>query len=394
MKGSGNGWREPGICNASSAVNKQVLPSNAGSPSLRCMRIYSMLFLVAACSDLEAQDLQLVWADEFDGTAIDRSTWEFGSGPTNDNVHYYTDRAENARVVDGKLQIIAREEAYEGFAYTSALLHTKRTLNWRYGRIEAGIKLPGSPGFVPAFWMLPAGDRYGWWPLSGEVDIMEHPTNEGSNIYGTIHTEAYNLFSGISPPKGGVVAIADAQSAFHVYAVEWGRERIDFYVDDQKYFTYVNDGGASDTWPFHEPFYILLNLAVGGGWVGDPTEGSVFPATMEVDYVRLYQHAEDVIIHGPDDVLYNSRGISYMIPDPEGATCQWRVPGGAQIRSGQGTGRITVDWGIFGGDVEAEISSGQGSFLKKLPVRVSSGCLRNPGFENGVKYWKKTILYM
>ncbi len=351
--------------------------------------MYGMLILCLVYSGVHAQESELVWAEEFDGTSIDRSIWTFGSGPSNDNVHYYTDRPVNATIVDGKLQITALKEPYQGFEYTSALLHTKHSLNWRYGRVDARIRLPGSPGFVPAFWMLPAGERFGWWPLSGEIDIMEHPTNEMSKIYGTIHTGVYNLFTGPSPPQGGVVDIPDAESAFHVYAVEWSENQIDFFVDDQKYFTYVNDLGGSGTWPFDEPFYIILNLAVGGGWVGNPTDETLFPAVMEIDYVRLYQEAQHLLINGPDDVLYNSRSAVYRVPELTGAGYQWRVPGGAEIISGQGTSRITVDWGIFGGEVEAEITTGQGSFIRKLPVRVSPNLLRNAGFETGVKYWEK-----
>ena len=351
--------------------------------------IFYLLILSVQTLTLLAQERQLVWAEEFEETAIDRSIWDFGSGPTNDNVHYYTDRPENARIVDGKLQIIALNEPYEGFDYTSALVQTQHSLNWRFGRVEARIKLPGSPGFVPAFWMLPAASRFGWWPLSGEIDVMEYPTNEVSKIYGTIHTERYNLFSGSSPPQGGVADIADATSAFHVYAVEWSETQIDFYVDDQKYFTYTNDNGGSATWPFDEPFYLILNLAVGGGWVGDPTGETNFPAIMEVDYIRLYQVAEDLLIQGPEDVLYNSREVTYWVPEMDGAAYQWRVPGGAQILSGQGTSHILLDWGIFGGEVEVEITSGQGSFISKIPVRVSPSVIRNGGFETGVKYWDK-----
>lgn len=354
---------------------------------LDCIGIFCLLILSAPVLLLPAQERQLVWADEFEETAFDRSIWEFGSGPTNDNVHYYTDRPENARIVDGNLQIIALNEPYQGFAYTSALLQTQHSMNWKYGRVEARIKLPGSPGFVPAFWMLPVGNRFGWWPMSGEIDIMEHPTNEVSKIYGTIHNEVFNLFSGSSPPQGDVVDIADVESAFHIYALEWSETQIDFYVDDQKYFTYAKDNGGSGTWPFDEPFYLILNLAVGGGWVGNPTGESTFPVVMEVDYVRLYQEAENLLIQGPDDVLYNSGEVAYWVPELEGADYQWRVPGGAQILSGRGTSRIVLDWGIFGGEVEVKITSSQGSFVRKLPVRVSPNLVRNGGFETGVKYW-------
>ena len=208
---------------------------------------------------IHAQDHQLVWADEFNDDIIDRSTWQFESGLSNDNVQFYTDRSDNAKIVDGKLQIIALQESYQGYEYTSAHLRTGQTHYWKYGRIEARIKVPGTPGFVPAFWMLPVDNMYGWWPLSGEIDIMEHPSNEITRIYGTVHTEKYNLFSGSSPPRGGVIEIPDAETAFHLYAIEWGPEKIDFFVDEQKYYSFENDNGASDTWPFDQPFYIILN---------------------------------------------------------------------------------------------------------------------------------------
>ena len=179
---------------------------------------------------LHAQNQILVWSDEFDGAAVDRSKWSFGYGYNWDNVHIYTDREENARVTDGKLQIIAREESYGGQDYTSALIRSQHLAAWRYGRIEARIKLPGSPGFVPAFWMLPEDNIYGWWPASGEIDIMEFPSTYVDKIHGTVHTEAYNLFFG-DPPLGTSLSVPDAATAFHVYAIEWDEEKIDFYVD-------------------------------------------------------------------------------------------------------------------------------------------------------------------
>ena len=342
---------------------------------------------------LVAQNRQLLWADEFNGTTIDKSTWQFESGPTNDNVHFYTDRADNAKIVDGKLQIIALKESHQGFDYTSAHIKTEQAQHWKYGRIEASIKLPGTPGFVPAFWMLPADNRYGWWPHSGEIDIMEHPTNEIKHIYGTVHTEKYNLFSGSSLPQGGVVDIPDAETAFHLYAVEWTPEKIDFYVDDQIYYSFENDEGATDTWPFNQPFYIILNLAVGGGWVGTPDETTTFPAVMEVDYVRVYQDVIEASVQGTDFVTYQSEGIEYRLDDFEGATYQWGVPGGAQIVSGQGTPQITVNWGIFGGNVSADITTGDGTYLKALPVKVAPNYLKNSGFEKGVKFWHNAVSY-
>ncbi len=169
---------------------------NNSTVSLFCL----LLCLCGTGAVLKAQNLHLVWADEFEGSSIDPSTWQYESGPSNDNVQYYTDRVENASLVDGKLRIVALKESYQGYEYTSAHIRTEKARSWRYGRMEASIKLPATPGFVPAFWMLPLDNLYGWWPFSGEIDIMEHPTNEVTKIYGTAHTGNYNLFEGPFPP--------------------------------------------------------------------------------------------------------------------------------------------------------------------------------------------------
>ncbi len=358
--------------------------------------VYRFCLLLLFCGmgmALTAQALHLVWADEFEGNSIDPSVWLFESGPSNDNVQYYTDRTDNATLVDGKLKIIALKESYQGYNYTSAHIRTEQACSWRYGRMEASIKLPGTPGFVPAFWMLPVDAMYGWWPYSGEIDIMEHPTNEVTKIYGTVHTENYNLFDGPFPPRGNTLDLPDAESAFHLYAVEWSPENIDFFVDEQKYFTFENDKGSSATWPFNQPFYIILNLAVGGGWVGTPDESSVFPAIMEVEYVRVYQDLKDMEIQGPEFVTYNTENVSYSLGEIEGASYQWSVPGGGEITSGQGSPQITVNWGLFGGNVKAEITTDQDTYLKTLPVRVFSNLLKNTGFEKGVKYWRSATGY-
>jgi beta-glucanase (GH16 family) len=348
-----------------------------------------LLALLFSTVGSNAQDWQQVWADEFNGTTIDRSIWSFDLGPANDNIHCFTDRPENARIEGGRLHIIALEEPYQGYNYTSALLQTTRSAYWRYGRIEASIKLPQTNGLVPAFWMLPEDDLYGWWPESGEIDIMEHPTNQADRIYGTVHTGAYNSFTG-SSPRGGSIRIPDAESAFHVYAVEWTPDVMDFYVDGQKYFTFWNSQSGSETWPFDQPFYIILSMAVGGGWVGDPGAGSIFPAVMEVDYVRVYQDMSDAAISGADFVRYHSRAVPYAVPRIERAQVRWGVPEDARIVSGQDTHRITVDWGILGGDVIAEVVTPGGSYTFNLPVTVSPNYIKNSGFEKGVKYWHKT----
>jgi beta-glucanase (GH16 family) len=335
-------------------------------------------------------DRQQVWSDEFNNGEVDRSIWNFDIGPTNDCVHYFTDRPENAKIVDGKLQIIALEESYNGFNYTSALLKTSHAINWRYGRIEARIKLPASNGFVPAFWMLPVDDLYGWWPVGGEIDIMEHPTNQVDMVYGTVHTGAYNSFTG-SSPQGGTFQIPNAETEFHIYAIEWTADKIDFYVDDINYFTFQNEQSGFEAWPFDQPFYLILSMGVGGGWVGNPDATSIFPAVMEVDYVRAYQNLNDASIYGPDFLTSNSRAIPYSAPAIEGLIYQWSVPEGAQIVSGQDTPEIVVDWGILGGNIELELVRANGAIKLYYPVEVSANLLMNGGFEKGAKYWRTTV---
>jgi beta-glucanase (GH16 family) len=351
--------------------------------------VCGFLVLLCCAGGSLAQTRPQAWADEFNGTAIDRSVWSFDYGPANDCVHYFTDRPENAHVQDGTLRIIARREPYNGYDYTAALLKTSRSAYWRYGRIEARIKLPGTNGFVPAFWMMPEDDLYGWWPLSGEIDVMEHPTNQVDKIFGTVHTGAYNSFTG-SGPCGGSIRIPDAETAFHVYAVEWTPDTVEFYVDEQKYFTFLNSQGGSDVWPFDRPFYIILSMGVGGGWVGNPDAKSVFPAVMEVDYVRVYQEMNDTAICGADFVRQYSEGVPYLAPNLAGAHVTWTVPDDARIVTGQSTPCVTIDWGALGGDVIAHIASRENSCTLVAPVTVSPNYLRNPGFEKGVKYWHKT----
>jgi beta-glucanase (GH16 family) len=359
---------------------------------IRSLAYYcSLCFILAGSIFVRAQERVLVWSDEFSDTSIDNSFWEFETGPTNDNIHYYTGRSENIQIADSVLNIIALEESYKGYNYTSALIKTK--IAWQYGRFEARIKLPSTNGFVPAFWMLPLDNIFGWWPNSGEIDIMEHPTNQVSTIYGTIHTETYNLFDGPEPPQGDNIDIPDAETEFHIYAVEWTEEQIDFYVDDQLYYSFSNDHEGSATWPFNQPFYIILNLAVGGGWVGNPDGSTVFPAIMQIDYVRVYQFLENAAINGDDYITYGNSAISYITANIDGADYEWEVPGNAAITGGQFSHQINVDWNYFGGDIKAYITMGEESQIATYPAKVSANLLRNAGFEKGVKYWNNVVSY-
>ncbi len=253
-----------------------------------------------------AADWQLVWSDEFEREGMpDPSRWTYEEGfVRNQELQYYTrGREANARVERGLLILEARRERYRNplfepgstdwrrareFAeYTSAGLTTEGKAAWRYGRIEVRAKLPTGRGLWPAIWMLGVNRRQVGWPRCGEIDIMENVGYDPETIHANVHTEAYNHLRGNN--KGDRIRVERPWTDFHVYALEWRPDRLDFFVDDRRYFRYENDGRGSETWPFDQPFYLILNVAVGGSWGGrQGVDDSVFPQRMEVDYVRVY----------------------------------------------------------------------------------------------------------
>ena len=243
---------------------------------------------------------KLVWSDEFDGpngSAPDPAKWFVevnGTGFGNNELEYYTSRRENSHVEDGKLIITARKETFTGpdgvtRPYTSGRLETKGHFEQQYGRFEARIKIPAGQGMWPAFWMLGNDiDRVGW-PTCGEIDIMENIGSEPSKVHGSMHGPKY---SGENPLTGAFTLPRNQRFSddFHIFAVEWEPAAIRFYVDDILYETQTPDNlPSSKHWAFDHPFFLLLNLAVGGGWPGNPDATTVFPGSMLVDYVRVYQ---------------------------------------------------------------------------------------------------------
>lgn len=230
----------------------------------------------------------LTWSDEFDGDTINRSNWTFdidGHGWGNNELEYYTDRPENARVEDGNLIIEARKEDYNGSQYTSARLKSEGLQNFLYGKIEARIKVPQGQGLWPAFWMLGSNMAAVHHPDCGEIDIMEHVNNENA-ICGTLHWNSNGMHS-----EGGQVYLDDVFE-YHNYSIEWSPNYIKWFIDDNQYAEYDITNGANGTSSCHKPFFILLNLAVGGNWPKNPDSTTQFPAKMYVDYVRVYNKAD------------------------------------------------------------------------------------------------------
>ena len=237
----------------------------------------------------------LVWSDEFNDTNIDLDKWSFevnGTGGGNNELQYYTDRSDNARIENGSLIIEAREESYTGADgtrnYTSARLRTLGKGDWLYGRMEARIRIPQGQGIWPAFWMLPSAWVYGGWAASGEIDIMENVGHEPNVVHGTLHYGGpwpTNTYTG-----AGYTLEEPFANDFHLFAVEWQEGEIRWYVDGihtQTQTNWYSTNGAYPA-PFNQEFHILLNVAVGGTWPGSPDSTTVFPQKMEVDYVRVY----------------------------------------------------------------------------------------------------------
>ena len=250
-----------------------------------------------------AEGWKLVWADEFDqpnGSPPNATNWVYdlgGDGWGNNELQTYTDRRVNSRIENGHLVIEALQEKFKGKDgktrdYTSARLKTLGKQSWAYGRIEARMKLPRGQGIWPAFWMMGDNIRTLGWPTAGEIDIMENIGKEPSIVHGTIHGPGYSGAGGIggsyTMPDGKIIA-----DDFHVFAIEWQTTKITWLMDDHAYFDVTPEKLPSGKkWVYDHPHFILLNLAVGGHWPGNPNATTQFPQRLTVDYVRVYSAAK------------------------------------------------------------------------------------------------------
>jgi beta-glucanase (GH16 family) len=253
---------------------------------------YSEKQTITIAADDPNYDPNLIWSEEFNYTGLpDAQKWNMETGAGgwgNNELQYYTNLEANAMVENGVLTITAIEEEYNGSNYTSARITTQNKFDFKYGKIEASIKLPYGQGLWPAFWMLGANINTVGWPSCGEIDIMEMvggDPNGDNTCYCTLHWDddgshasygdSYTLPSGI---------LADD---FHIFTVEWDSQEIRGYIDDIEY--YVADLTPAGLSEFHQNFFVILNLAVGGDWPGPPNASTTFPQTMQVDWVRVYQ---------------------------------------------------------------------------------------------------------
>jgi beta-glucanase (GH16 family) len=247
-----------------------------------------------------AANYTLSWSDEFngpDGSSPDATKWTYekgGNGWGNKELEYYTSRAQNVQVQGGNLVITALRETYTGADgvtrnYTSARLKTQGLFSQTYGRFEARIKVPAGQGMWPAFWMLGNNIRPAGWPACGEIDIMENIGKEPGTVHGSMHGPSTTGHTSDLTAPFRLPAGQSFSDDFHIYAAEWEPGTVRFYVDTNLYATFSSSQWpAGGKWVFDQPYFVLLNLAVGGDWPGPPDDTTVFPKQMLVDYVRVY----------------------------------------------------------------------------------------------------------
>lgn len=250
-------------------------------------KVLILSLLVLAFASCRENKNNLIWSDEFNYHGLpDSSKWVYDTGYiANEELQYYTERRiENANVNEGYLMLIGKKESVRNFNYTSARIKTEGKFSITYGRIEARMKLPSGQGMWPAFWMLGTNIPGVNWPKCGEIDIMEH-INKTDTIYGTVHWDNNGHVSSGGTTPGDV-------TLFHNYAVEWDNDSIRWLLDGKRYYGLNIKDGINNTSAFHKPFFLILNLAIGGSWPGAPDSTTVFPDTVFVDYVRVYRNSQ------------------------------------------------------------------------------------------------------
>jgi len=274
-------------------LNRDLLRLN------RVIILSAVLLTSLGCSFSEEQTVtnfnEITMQDEFDTDGAPNSNiWDYdigtrGDGWGNNELQYYTDRPKNVTVQNGYLLITAIQEDFEGSSYTSARILSKDKFEQQYGRFEARIKTPYGQGMWPAFWMLGANSDEVIWPACGEIDIMEVRGQEPTILFGSVHGPGYSAGEAIT--KRYDLLDERVDSDFHIYGIEWGPDYVNFYIDDVLYNQITpSDLPDQNNWVFDQPFYIIINLAVGGSFVGPPNEETEFPQTLLVDYVRAYKY--------------------------------------------------------------------------------------------------------
>ncbi|MCX2744139.1 family 16 glycosylhydrolase [Mangrovivirga sp. M17] len=349
---------------------------------MRAFICIAMIFMV--CHSVQAQCPNIVWADEFEGTTLDLNKWSYQIGDGcaesicgwgNNELQSYQEA--NVTLSNGQLHITAKKERIRGKQYTSGRIRTLNKGDFTYGRFEALIKLPSGAGLWPAFWMLPTDEVYGGWPTSGEIDIMEFVGANPDETLGYMHYGATHQYQGTTYKLHN----GTFPEGFHEFAIEWEPNEVRWYVDGVLFQTKTDADLSPEIWPFNERFHMLLNVAVGGN-LGGEVDDSIFPATMDVEYVRVYDGFKPYIT-GDRVVVNAASSVTYKIGNISNNTnVSWTVPAGATIVSGQGSPEIVVDFGNASGSVNASFSTGCETVQLGTHVIVEPPFIKDFSFEN------------
>lgn len=328
---------------------------------------------------VHSQCPKLVWADEFNGTELDLTKWSYQIGDGcdinlcqwgNNELQWYTSNKENVDVSNGTLKIKALRQTLNNRNYTSGRIRSINKGDFKYGRIEARMKLPMGQGIWPAFWMLPTDNVYGGWPRSGELDIMEYLGHEPNKVHATLHF-GNPWPNNSSTTKSYTKPVSKLSDGFHEIVLEWKENEIKWFIDGYLYATKTNLDLNGHQWPFDQKFHLLLNLAVGGNWPGNPNASTVFPQTFEVDYVRVYDMVGGPHIKGNTQVGAGTKNEEYTLQNiPSGSSISWVVSEDITIKSGQGSAKLVVDFGSKPGSIKANVKSNCQEYNFELEVLV------------------------
>jgi len=351
----------------------------------------SLLLTLFLSSQIFTQNYELVWSDEFDGSEINSSTWTHetgGHGWGNQELQYYTNRSDNSYVEDGKLVIVAKNESYSGKSYTSARMISMGKRFWKYGKVEASIRLPYGQGMWPAFWMMGENFKQVGWPACGEIDIVEliGGTGNDNTVHGAAHWSnngQHASYAGSRKLSSGIFA-----DAFHLFAIEWDEKKIVWKLDGIQY--HVIDITPAQLSEFHNNFFLLLNLAVGGTWPGSPDNSTQFPQKMEVDFVRVYKDAnkfpKSSILYPTNNQLFDyGKAIPVIISasDPDGNVAKVELFQMDGLLKTFTNTPYTYNWeNVQSGCYEliAKVTDNEGNIRKSEPIEISvgAGCGQSP----------------
>jgi beta-glucanase (GH16 family) len=334
-----------------------------------------VILLLPLLSFSQTNFSELVWSDEFNTNGAPNSAfWNYDIGQSgwgNSEVQNYTNASQNVRVENGSLIIDAIKN---NGVWSSARLKTQGKKSFTYGRIVFRAKLPAGSGTWPALWLLGENISSVGWPACGEIDVMEHV---GKNL-GVVQSAIHTTSSSGNTQNVGSTTVDGVNTDFHLYELKWSTTKLEFLVDGNLYYTYNPPVKNSSTWPFTNPQFIIINIAMGGNLGSDPqyeTSGqkngidpSLTQARMEVDYVRVYQEFTALRLEGSSIVQKSQTNVKFTTNNLENATYEWTVPNDAQIVSGQGTNEITVNWGATEGNVSIKVTLKGNEYEKSLQI--------------------------